>query len=186
MSKKLSGKAKQRARAKARAKQPMVNYVKTVPNSPIPGSGLFMLPHEVDKVTNMLKSDPPVENIRANKVDFDSLWDKGDAGFIMAVVPAHKMSNNQTNWAALKPNVQNVIKKFKNVRLNNNYMLLSAFCSADNGYKHFEELADSFACVWIAYSTPENLSTLLENVNLIRDWAADKPSEQFVKTLEAA
>ena len=132
---------------------------------------------EIGKLLRLVTNDPPAYDIKSNRADFDQLWTNTEAGFLIAVVPrqGHKWLSKTTDAKTVKQ----VLDGFNIQQINNDWTVLCAYCSSDLAFDKYVKLFDTLHCAVIGYTTPANLSTLSEDVDLITQLRLGKKAKQF-------
>jgi hypothetical protein len=128
----------------------------------------FDLLTEFKKMHNVVTSDIIGYNTRSNKIDFDAGDWGNDGGFFIAVLPCRPQGNSRGFYSfqndAAKS--QAILNQFKTIRLDDNWVMISAFCTSDLAWQHYNDVADNFAYAYIGYSTMRKLAPLSENRDL--------------------
>jgi hypothetical protein len=123
---------------------------------------------EFHKVANMVLSDPPTYDIKSTPVDYSAMG-FGKAGFLLALVPVKKQPNGLGFLAKNKTpeELKKVLSGFSIQQIADEWVLLKTYITSDIAYKAFNELHGVLHTAFIAYSTPENISTLSEDKDFI-------------------
>lgn len=123
---------------------------------------------EFHKAANMVLADPPSYDIKSTPVDYRAMG-FGEAGFLLALVPAQKMPFGLGFLAKSKTpeEVKRVLSGFSVEQIADNWVLLKTYITRDIAYEKFNELHRVLHNAFIAYSTPENISTLSEDKDFI-------------------
>lgn len=115
---------------------------------------------EMNKAIHMVVSDPPPFDTRATKADYNST-PFGKAGFLLALVPYNGVGVvAKTNDS---DKVKAVLDSVQAERISEKWVLLRTYITRDLAYKLFCDIHDAVHTAFIAYSTPENISTLSED-----------------------
>lgn len=141
------------------------------------GNIVFDKTAEIGKMMQIVLNDPPAYDIKSNVADFNQLWSNDEAGFLIAVVP-----RRGNNWLAKITNanqVKEVLDGFNIQRINNDWTVLTTYITADIAYAKFDKLFNTLNCAFVGYTTPKNLSTLSEDVDLIKQLRLGKSAKQF-------
>lgn len=124
----------------------------------------FDLLTEFKKMHNMVTGDIVSYNTRANKIEFSAMDWGNEGGFFIAVLP--KTGNGFYSFHNDAAKSQAILDQFKVISLDDNWVMLSSFCSSDYAWQHYNDVADNFAYAYIGYSTMRNLAPLSENRDL--------------------
>ena len=124
----------------------------------------FDLLTEFKKMHNVVTGDITAYNTRANKIDFDAMNWGNDGGCFIAVLP--KKGRGFYSFHNDVAKSQAILDQLKVISLDDNWVMVSAFCTPDYAWQHYNDVADSFAYAYIGYSTMRNLAPLSENRNL--------------------
>jgi|TARA_R110000772_G_scaffold29399_1_gene73455 hypothetical protein len=152
--------------------------------NPLVNGIVFSVANEVKKVSDMVTNDLPVFNMKSTKKDFFNMYNKSEDGFVIAVIP----TRNRLQTISLTSNiaqVKNTLDKFQMTRIDDNWSTLTCYSGAEQAYKLFNELSDTVATAFIAFSTPRNLSTLSETVSICEDYSAKRVCGKFIDAIAA-
>ena len=141
---------------------------------------------EFQKAATMVLSDPPSYDVKSTRADYNAMG-FGSAGFLMALVPAKKLLGGQAlGWFSKitdADRIREVVAGFHKECLTDDWVLMKTYITRDLAFQKFEELHDVLHSAFIAYSTPENISTLSEDKDFIRAYSEGfDPSEVSVMT----
>ena len=170
--KRAKANARKKAKAKANVKANIPNITKGKPfeiplREHIGGvvSAHFDLTTEFKKMHSVVTGDIIGYDTRSNKADFDSLNWGNDGGFFMAVLPTIKQPQGVGFYSIINDfnKVSSMLNQFKTITLDDNWTLISCFCTPDYAWKHLNEIADTFRYAYIGYSTMHNLAPLAED-----------------------
>lgn len=175
---KLKGKAKANARKKAQKKWNFPKnphsgsasgMLKGTPfkHTATPGGGImFNVATEMSKMLATVTDEVTPYNTRSNLTDFNSIDWGYDGGFLIAIVPAQPNDPRgrglyaKTNDAN---NLKSVLADFQRIRLDDNWDMLSTFCTPDRAWDHYNDIVDGFHYAVVGYSTIKNIAPLAEN-----------------------
>jgi hypothetical protein len=182
MSKKLIGKARANARKKAQKKwnfpknphKAAANgsgLMKGTPfqHKPTPGGGIMLnVSTEMGKLLSVVTDEVAPYDTRSNASDFNSMPWGDDGGFMIAIVPATTRNDGRGYFSRIndRAKLTSVLSDFKATKLDDNWDMLSNFCTSDRAWKHFNDIADTLHYATIGYSTIRNIAPLSENRNL--------------------
>jgi hypothetical protein len=130
---------------------------------------------EFQKAANMVLSDPPTYDVKSTPVDYNAMG-FSNAGFLMALVPVKKQPNGLGFLAKGKTpeDLKQVLSGFSIQQIADEWVLLKTYITSDIAYKAFNELHGVLHTAFIAYSTPENISTLSEDKDFILAYRDNK------------
>ena len=166
----LVGKAKQRARKlKAKAIQ---NIKNGIPNINLFGKkhnfttgAVFTAMDEFNKLVKVVTETVVPYDTKVNEIDFNAInYQDGEGGFFIALVPKHMLGiiAHNTNQAE----VQEALSNFLRVEINDDWMMLSCYCTKDRVLGHVDRILDNLVYAFVGYSQPHAIAPLSENRDL--------------------
>jgi hypothetical protein len=170
MSKKLTGKAKQKARAKAfkakeALKKPNVDLSGKTHRLPVINGFLsFTMDVELKKMISKVTEDIIPHNTIGTQVDIDAMDYGINAGFFIALIP--RKGNGLMTIGTDATKVHKVLADFTMQPFNQDWLVLSTYCSKDRVLGHMNDINDTLHYAFIGYSTPDRLSTIAEDRDL--------------------
>lgn len=162
--------------AKANANSNIPNMLKgesfKLNTSPM-GSVIFDMPTEFNKLLTVVTDEVAPYDTRSNIADFNSLNWGLDGGFFMACVPVSELPVVQglgfliyEEFRNKQDHVKKILDQFQISKLGNGYVLISAFCTPDRAWQHFNEIADTIRYAFVGYSTPSQIAPMAEDREL--------------------
>lgn len=148
-----------------------------------PMNGLmFTLTGELAKMCKIVTDDVTAYDTRGNQDDFNSVNWGNDGGFFIAVLPRNPQGLYSTH--SRRQELTAMMENYKVVPQDDNWAVLSCYCSPDRAWQHFNEIADNLHYAFIGYSTPAHLNILAEDKNLCQ--ALKDGTKPVVKIKEEA
>ena len=134
-----------------------------------PGGGIhFNLVTEMGKILDTVTNEVTPYDTRSNLTDFNSMNWGNDGGFIIAIVPAVTKSQGRGYFSKInnRASIESVLSDFKTTQLDENWDMLSTFCSTDRAWDHYNDIVDTLHYAVVGYSTIQNIAPLSENRKL--------------------
>lgn len=173
---KLTGKAKQKARKKAKMAGFNLTEAEAIKNAKngIPNlfggqnhfkTGIVFTTHdELAKLVKMTTGDIVPYNTKSNVVDFNAMGFVEEGGFFIALLP-----RSANGLVACEPNQNKVLKALENFKLVNvseHWMMASCYCSKDRVLGHQDDICNNVKFAFVGYSQPHKICTLAEDREL--------------------
>ena len=159
---------------------------------------VFTVTHEVKKLINTIETEPVQYHTKLIKSDWDAIENKMRqthtaknlspeylVGFFMAIVPTKsiEIANGITGKGMVGPNppkgtddydwsdqVQKAKDKYQMTVLNDNFVMLAAYCSPDMVWDHCKRVFKYFNYAAVAFSNPLNFEILAEDCQWQAVW----------------
>jgi hypothetical protein len=128
---------------------------------------------EFQKAANMVLADPPTYDVKSTRADYQAMG-FGNAGFLLALVPTKKFGAGGYAYMAKNKDaetVKSVVQQFSVEQITDDWAIFKTYITRDIAFQKFELLHGVLHTAFIAYSTPENISTLSEDKDFIRAYA---------------
>ena len=134
-----------------------------------PGGGIMLnVSTEMGKILSVVTDEVTPYDTRSNASDFNSMPWGDDPGFIIAIVPATTQEQGRGYYSCIndRAKITSVLSDFQSIELDDNWNMLSAFCTPDRAWDHYNDIADTLHYATIGYSTMRQIAPLSENRNL--------------------